>query len=263
MGQFAQPNGMETNISNNRWHRLSSGEKIESLYSYTAYVKMQKCTRMWGKQCDKLVGVMQINRHTGGRVVPSFAHYKFMRQHPNEISLFPNSEWIRYLFRSKRARWSISVQRFSHSTYFKVRANKIEMGQMSILTMITMMCIFGYSFALPTIDEMHTANADKEVCTFRKVVWSPITKGSKSECMYSMLDSQYTRDLMDWITAQQANGNESPCESKESIRSIIRYLRSVLPSGYWAPTQLLAKKRNSELINSLLSIPKTMNDAGK
>lgn len=62
---------------------------------------------------------------------------------------------------------------------------------------------------------------------------------------------QYTRDLLDWLISQQTN--ENPCEIKERVKL----------SGYWSPSQLLAKKRNSELINSLLSIPKTMNDAGK
>lgn len=48
------------------------------------------------------------------------------------------------------------------------------MGKISILTMMTMLCLFGHSFALPTMDEIRTTNAEKEVNTIiddNQMIW--------------------------------------------------------------------------------------------
>ncbi|XP_041770743.1 protein PDF [Anopheles merus] len=70
----------------------------------------------------------------------------------------------------------------------------------------------------------------------------------------------YIRQLAEWLADQSTDFlNEltsfppcRPCSSYEHTRQPI----AVVPRAPYA-------KRNSELINSLLSLPKTMNDAGK
>ncbi|XP_059614043.1 pigment-dispersing hormone type 1 [Phlebotomus argentipes] len=64
-------------------------------------------------------------------------------------------------------------------------------------------------------------------------------------------DRQFSRDFTPWMAASLAYTRqpETPCQFYN------------LPGNYLTPPQI--HKRNSELINSLLSLPKTMNDAGK
>nr|BAD22538.1 pigment-dispersing factor [Phormia regina] len=60
-------------------------------------------------------------------------------------------------------------------------------------------------------------------------------------------DKEFNRDLINWLTSiRYAQPSNNPCR-------------------YYAGNTLTAPmpKRNSELINSLLSLPKNMNDAGK
>ncbi|KAM7355500.1 pigment-dispersing factor isoform 1-T6 [Cochliomyia hominivorax] len=60
-------------------------------------------------------------------------------------------------------------------------------------------------------------------------------------------DKEFNRDLINWLTSlHYAHSLNNPCR-------------------YYAGNALTAAmpKRNSELINSLLSLPKNMNDAGK
>ncbi|XP_034115384.1 protein PDF [Drosophila nasuta] len=70
------------------------------------------------------------------------------------------------------------------------------------------------------------------------------------------MEKEYNRDLFDWINNAaryaplQAAGN--PCKYYPY------YLANALPNN-----NMRMPKRNSELINSLLSLPKNMNDAGK
>ncbi|KAH8311162.1 hypothetical protein KR044_004638 [Drosophila immigrans] len=72
------------------------------------------------------------------------------------------------------------------------------------------------------------------------------------------MEKEYNRDLIDWINSaaryapMQAAGN--PCKYYPY------YLANALPNSN---NNIRLPKRNSELINSLLSLPKNMNDAGK
>ncbi|XP_055844609.1 protein PDF [Episyrphus balteatus] len=59
------------------------------------------------------------------------------------------------------------------------------------------------------------------------------------------LDKEYARELINWLSTLQAPVSNNPC----------KYYGNGI-SG-------MMTKRNSELINSLLSLPKGMNDAGK
>lgn len=69
------------------------------------------------------------------------------------------------------------------------------------------------------------------------------------------VEKEYNRDLYDWFNnaaryAPIAPG--SPCKYPY-------FLANTLPNA----NNMRMPKRNSELINSLLSLPKNMNDAGK
>lgn len=45
----------------------------------------------------------------------------------------------------------------------KIEKKEFVMGKITILTMIMMLCMFGYSLSLPTMDEIRTSTANKEV----------------------------------------------------------------------------------------------------
>ncbi|XP_068157550.1 protein PDF [Drosophila tropicalis] len=63
----------------------------------------------------------------------------------------------------------------------------------------------------------------------------------------------FNRDLLDWYN----NANQYP---SGQLASLCRY-PYFLDNSLIGPVRM--RKRNSELINSLLSLPKNMNDAGK
>ncbi|KAH8293801.1 hypothetical protein KR054_004764 [Drosophila jambulina] len=64
---------------------------------------------------------------------------------------------------------------------------------------------------------------------------------------------EYNRDLLDWFNTM---GQFSPGQ----VATLCRY-PLILENSLGEPIPI--RKRNSELINSLLSLPKNMNDAGK
>ncbi|XP_017131817.1 protein PDF [Drosophila elegans] len=64
---------------------------------------------------------------------------------------------------------------------------------------------------------------------------------------------EYNRDLMDWFNTI---GLLTPNQVANLCRYPLILDNSLVPS-------VPIRKRNSELINSLLSLPKNMNDAGK
>lgn len=65
--------------------------------------------------------------------------------------------------------------------------------------------------------------------------------------------SQLNRELLNWLQTLQAN--------RPLIANPCNPLYGVNTNGIGANQQLT--KRNSELINSLLGLPKNLNDAGK
>ncbi|XP_055377106.1 protein PDF [Condylostylus longicornis] len=65
------------------------------------------------------------------------------------------------------------------------------------------------------------------------------------------LDKEYARELIAWLAAIDPSASNNPCKYLTSNGGNMNYLTPQMP------------KRNSELINSLLSIPKNMNEAGK
>ncbi|XP_017079623.1 protein PDF [Drosophila eugracilis] len=64
---------------------------------------------------------------------------------------------------------------------------------------------------------------------------------------------EYNRDLLDWFNNM---GQFTPGQ----VATLCRY-PLILENSLGPPMPI--RKRNSELINSLLSLPKNMNDAGK
>ncbi|XP_016984214.1 protein PDF [Drosophila rhopaloa] len=64
---------------------------------------------------------------------------------------------------------------------------------------------------------------------------------------------EYNRDLLDWVNNL---GQFTPGQVATLCRYPLVLENSLVPS-------MPIRKRNSELINSLLSLPKNMNDAGK
>ncbi|EDV44235.1 uncharacterized protein Dana_GF18882 [Drosophila ananassae] len=64
---------------------------------------------------------------------------------------------------------------------------------------------------------------------------------------------EYNRDLLDWFNNM---GQFTPGQ----VATLCRY-PLILENSLAGPMPI--RKRNSELINSLLSLPKNMNDAGK
>ncbi|CAD7082399.1 unnamed protein product [Hermetia illucens] len=77
------------------------------------------------------------------------------------------------------------------------------------------------------------------------LLWIGFITGLPAPDEERYLDKEYTRELISWLTALNPSAT-NPCRFYPSGNII-----GPLP------------KRNSELINSLLSLPKTMNDAGK
>ncbi|XP_055914277.1 protein PDF [Eupeodes corollae] len=77
------------------------------------------------------------------------------------------------------------------------------------------------------------------------VIWLGLSVALPTPDEERFLDKEYTRELLNWLSTLQAPVSNNPC----------KYYGNGI-SG-------MMTKRNSELINSLLSLPKGMNDAGK
>ncbi|XP_023167501.1 protein PDF [Drosophila hydei] len=68
------------------------------------------------------------------------------------------------------------------------------------------------------------------------------------------VEKEYNRDLYDWINNVARYG-------RVQVPATLCKYPNYLPNSL--PTNMRMPKRNSELINSLLSLPKNMNEAGK
>ncbi|KAL7727049.1 hypothetical protein ACLKA6_004030 [Drosophila palustris] len=66
------------------------------------------------------------------------------------------------------------------------------------------------------------------------------------------VEKEYNRDLYDWLNNAARYAPIAPCKYPY-------FQANTLPNV----NNMRMPKRNSELINSLLSLPKNMNDAGK
>ncbi|XP_053674910.1 protein PDF [Anopheles nili] len=98
------------------------------------------------------------------------------------------------------------------------------------------------------------------VCVLMVCLWLRVSAGLPSYEEERDLDKElYIRQLAEWLADQSTDFlndliNFPPCRPCSYEQH--RQPATAVPRATYA-------KRNSELINSLLSLPKTMNDAGK
>lgn len=142
------------------------------------------------------------------------------------------------------------------------------MGNLTVITLVTLLCLQQF-MALPTPEDdrfydrqVNQRTAGSILIDNFRWLFSPIWISETIEThlmqlwhifcntfrLFAISFVQYIRDLVQWLSA--ASAPSSPCSSRNGYNNYV--------TGDQIPT-----KRNSELINSLLSIPKTMNDAGK